>query len=230
MNNLVWYTGAPGSKWSGVANVLQAIKKLNFNISDRNDQRQYQHVGPSKLSTKIFHTGAYFGPGHGLGEQFHELENLATMEVERQIRNEWSDPSHGNLLVKSHFFSESLDYIAHTWPTQPIIMIFRPNDRCEQGWFGAGGWNISYPNYRPYYKDDATMKFRIAEHNEKMLDFCKRKGIQRYNFNAEYLKNTFNWCVDDLEESQREWINNHLVHSQTMNDVEIAIWNQDFFL
>ena len=74
------------------------------------------------------------------------------------------------------------------------------------------------------------MKFLIAEHNEKMLDFCKRKGIQRYNFNAEYLKNTFNWSVDDLEESQREWINNHLVHSQTMNDVEIAIWNQDFFL
>jgi hypothetical protein len=74
------------------------------------------------------------------------------------------------------------------------------------------------------------MKQNIVKHNEKMLDFCKRKDIRLYDFTAEYLKNTFNWGVDDLAESERQWVNNHLVHSQTMNDVQIAIWNQAFFL
>lgn len=225
-NNLVFFTGAPGSKWSGSANVLQSIKSLNFNITDRSPEREYTHTGPTPLARSITHTGVYFGPGHGFGEDFHNIHLLNPMVVEDTIRNEWKDPSYGKLLVKSHFFSHNLDYIAETWPENVIIMILRPNTKCEQGWFGAGGWNISYPDYRPYYKDDDTMKAMIAEHNDKIIDFCNRKGVTIEPLTAEYLKRTFNWSVELIEnESEREWVYKHLIHTEGTNDVTIGIWN-----
>jgi hypothetical protein len=225
-NNLVWFTGAPGSKWSGTANILQSITSFDFNISDRSSEREYTHTGPTTLARSITHTGVYFGPGHGYGEDFHNINLLNPRVVEDTIAKEWTDPSYGRLLVKSHFFSHNLDYIAETWTDNPIIMILRPNIKCEQGWFGAGGWNIAYPNYRPYYKDDDTMKAMIAEHNDKIISFCNRKSIAIQPLTAEYLKRTFDWTIDQVEdEIQREWVHKHLIHTEGTADVSIAIWN-----
>jgi len=224
--NLVWFTGAPGSKWSGAANILQSIKSLDFNTTDRSPEREYTHTGPTTLARSITHTGVYFGPGHGYGENFDSINLLDPNIVEETIANEWTDASCGKLLVKSHFFSHNLDYIADTWTDNSIIMVFRPNHKCEQGWFGAGGWDIRYPNYRPYYKDDDTMKAMIAEHNKLMLDFCDRKNIIPQKFTRNYLKETFNWAVDDIQDPvQREWVDRHIQHTEGTNDVSIAIWN-----
>lgn len=223
---LVFFTGAPGSKWSGSANVLQAIKHLNFNTTDRSPEREYTHTGPTPLARSITHTGVYFGPGHGFGEDFHRINELDPKSVEDTIKKEWTDPSWGKLLVKSHFFTQNLDYIADTWPHNPIIMIQRPNHKCEQGWFGAGGWNIAYPDYRPYYKDDDTMRAMIAEHNARIDDFCARRGVLVEPLTAEYLERTFRWTVDQIEdEAHREWVYKHLIHTEGTKDVTIAIWN-----
>jgi hypothetical protein len=224
--NLVWFTGAPGSKWSGSANILQSIPKLQFNITDRSPDREYHHTGPTELARSIVHTGVYFGPGHGVGEHWGQFSNLEPASVEREILKEWTDPSAGRLLVKSHFLSHHLDHISTTWSNDPIIMILRPNVKCEQGWFGAGGWNISYPNYRPYYKDDDTMKAMIAEHNDKIINFCNTRNIKIEPLTADYLKSTFDWSVDQIEnETQREWVRRLLIHTEGTNDVSIAIWN-----
>ena len=226
MNNLVWFTGAPGSKWSGTANILQAIQQLNFNISDRTPEREYTHTGPTPLARSITHTGVYFGPGHGVGEHWDRLSLLDPASVVREINKEWADSSSGNLLVKSHFLSHHLDFISETFPDDPIIMVFRPNQKCEQGWFGAGGWNISYPNYRPYYKDDDTMKSMIAEHNTLMLDFCKKKNIIPQKFTRDFLKDTFDWTIDEIANpTQRDWVDRHIQHTEGTDDVSIAIWN-----
>jgi hypothetical protein len=107
-------------------------------------------------------------------------------------------------------------------------MILRPNKKCEHGWFGAGGWNISYPNYRPYYKDDDTMKSMIAEHNDKIIDFCSRQNIKIERLTADYLERTFNWTIDHIEnETEKEWVHKHLLHTEGTEDVSIAIWNID---
>jgi hypothetical protein len=226
MNNLIWFTGAPGSKWSGTANILQSIHDLNFNISDRTPEREYTHTGPTTLAKSITHTGVYFGPGHGVGEHWDRLSILDSKSIVREITQEWADASYGNLLVKSHFLSHHLDFISETFPDNPIIMVFRPNHKCEQGWFGAGGWNISYPNYRPYYKDNDTMKSMIAEHNTLMLDFCKKKNIVPQKFTRDFLKDTFNWTVDEIADSvQRDWVDRHIQHTEGTDDVSIAIWN-----
>jgi hypothetical protein len=225
-NRLTWFTGAPGSKWSGTANILQSIQQLNFNTSDRTSEREYTHTGPTPLARSITHTGVYFGPGHGVGEHWDRLSLLDPASIVREINKEWSDNSYGNLLVKSHFLSHHLDFISETFPDDPIIMIFRPDQKCEQGWFGAGGWNILYPNYRPYYKDDDTMKSMIAEHNKLMLNFCKNKNIIPQKFTRNFLKETFNWTTDDIADTaQREWVDRHIQHTEGTDDVSIAIWN-----
>jgi hypothetical protein len=225
-NNIVWFTGAPGSKWSGTANILQAIAHLDFNTTDRNPSREYTHTGPTLLARKIMHTGVYFGPGHGVGEHWDRFNRLDAGAVEREILREWQDTSYGKLLVKSHFLSHHLDHISEIWPNNPIIMIFRPDEKCEQGWFGAGGWSISYPNYRPYYKDDSTMKAMIKEHNSLMLDFCKRKNIKPQKFTRDYLKENLKWSIDDIADStHNEWVDRHIQHTTGTDDVSIAIWN-----
>lgn len=225
-NNLVWFTGAPGSKWSGTANILQSIDSLNFNITDRSPEREYTHTGPTTLARSITHTGVYFGPGHGVGEHWDRLSALDPNSIVREILKEWKDTSQGNLLVKSHFLSHHLDFIVSAFPKNPIIMVFRPNEKCEQGWFGAGGWNIAYPDYQPYYKDDGTMKAMIAEHNRLMLEFCNQKNIVLQKFTRDYLKQTFNWTIDNIEDPiQREWVDKHIQHTEGTADVSIAIWN-----
>lgn len=227
-NRLVWFTGAPGSKWSGSGNILQSIEKLNFNITDRTPEREYTHTGPTPLAVGITHTGVYFGPGHGYGEEFHNINLLDPAIVEADIAKEWTDPSYGKLLVKSHFFSHNLDYIADTWPDNPIIMIIRPDITCEIGWFGAGGWNITYPNYCPYYKDDDTMKKMIAEHNSKMINFCNSRDVKIELLTADYLKSTFNWTLDQIEDdAQRAWVHKHIIHTESTKDVSIAVYNLD---
>ena len=223
---LVWFTGAPGSKWSGSANVLQSIVKLNFNITDRTPEREYKHSGPTPLATGITHTGAYFGPGHGLGETFHELSNSNPAAIEAEIVAQWKDPSYGKLLVKSHFFTHQLDYIADVWPSNTIIMITRPDDACSRGWFGAGGWNISYPDYRPFYKTDSRMKQLISEHNSKIAEFCSKHNLELTKLTSNYLKETFNWSVDNIEDKEHQaWVYKHLVHTEGTDDVRIAIYN-----
>ena len=225
--NLVWFTGAPGSKWSGTANVFQAIGHLNFNTTDRTPEREYRHVGPTTLARSIVHTGVYFGPGHGFGEDWNNFTNLDPAHIEQQVIKEWSDPSWGRLLVKSHFLSHHLDSIANRWPDSPIIMVFRPNDKCSQGWYGAGGWNISYPDYRPFYKDDDTMHQMINEHNVLMRDFCQHHDVKINKFTREWFQEEFNWTVNDLEDqTYREFVDVHLYHTEHTDDVEIAIYNR----
>jgi hypothetical protein len=226
--NLVWFTGAPGSKWSGSANILQAIPQLNFNTSDRSPEREYRHTGPTELARSIVHTGVYFGPGHGVGEHWGQFSNLDPASVEREISLEWTAPAPGRLLVKSHFLSHHLDHVASTWPDHPIVMIFRPNEKCEQGWFGAGGWDISYPDYEPFYKDDARMKAMIREHNALMKDFCAKHGIVEQPLDDVFLKETFGWSVDMIEDPvERAFVDVHLRHTMGTNDVTVAIYNLD---
>jgi hypothetical protein len=224
--NLIWFTGAPGSKWSGSANILQAIPHLNFNITDRNADREYTHPGTTELSKGIMHTGAYFGPGHGLGEQFHLLDTLTVDEVENEIVEKWQT-TQGRILVKSHFFSNQLDYIADTWKDNVIIMILRPDHTCIQGWFGAGGWDIAYPDYRPFYKNGDRMKELIAEHNFNIKQFCNKHSLPFSKLNEQFLKDEFNWDYNSIEDAtQRAWVERHLRHTESQNDVEIAIYNR----
>ena len=68
-------------------------------------------------------------------------------------------------------------------------MVHRPDYLCYEWWMQAGGWSITYPDYK-YYVDDNEMKFKIAEQNRSMLDFAllnKLQWTQHHKHNDTYV-------------------------------------------
>jgi hypothetical protein len=218
--NIVWYTGAPGSKWSSAANVLTSIDSLNFDISDRSSNDSYIHSLDNKLSNGVEHTGAYFGPGNQYGSNFDIIHKFDRSEIESEISKAWPYQPSRNILVKSHNITNNLNYIADTWTDSAIVMIIRPAIKCYNNWKAAGGWNISYPDYKTHYIDDSIMQKKISEHNNDILKFCKDRKIRIYKFNSSFVNEVLSY-----EKSKDDWFKKHLNHILFTNDVEIAIWN-----
>ena len=69
-DKLIFWTGAPGSKWSAASYVLSHTSKINIDISDQTPERCYIH--PKKFGG-IRHVGSYFGPGFEFGHEFHKI-------------------------------------------------------------------------------------------------------------------------------------------------------------
>ena len=154
----VFITGAPGSRWSGIA---QEIKKDgNYNMSDRTSERQYQHHGFSG------HKGAYFGTG---------MEFPAILDT-KNLNLPYGRKSTGTKLHKSHEWSLMLDDITDLYHRSGIILIYRPDDACFSWWQEAGGFNINYPNYS-HYENETKMKENIKKQNDAILKFSHKHNL-----------------------------------------------------
>ena len=141
----ILFTGAPGSKWSSVAeNIYQSP---DIDRSDSTSERTY-------LKDVVKHQGAYFDPG---------------MEFDNG-REHWDRPfsGTGRRIIKSHTFAHQLEELKSLG--HPIVMVYRSHLECYDWWMQAGGFDITYPNYRNYYKDSDTMwqrsrdRTRISKH------------------------------------------------------------------
>ena len=66
-SKLVFFTGAPGSKWSAVAHLMAQSRKYKFDTGDYAPDREYGHNVDPDLIT---HKGSYFGPGFPFGNKF----------------------------------------------------------------------------------------------------------------------------------------------------------------
>lgn len=169
--NKILFTGAPGSKWSGIAQMLESHPF--FNTTDRTPERTYTHHQYSG------HIGAYFGTGMEF--------RAATDDIELA----YADPDAGIMLAKSH------EWLTNTVPGYPeyfcekhdawIMMVYRPNDICMEWWQQAGGFTISYPNY-DYYMDNAKMAYCIRQQNEAMLSFAHDHDLQWSSFTHEWVR------------------------------------------
>lgn len=151
----IFVTGAPGSKWSSVAKNIYHSPDI-----DRSDSRtdwQYTHQ-------QVSHEGAYFDPGMELSIP-QDLSGLNRTELEQIFDQPFDPDTVGCRIIKSHVFALNIDYLRQTFPDAPLVLVHRDNDACLSWWTQAGGFDIGYPNYRPYYQDFATMANRIAEQN-----------------------------------------------------------------
>ena len=77
MTNKVDYTflvGAPGSRWSGVSQII--TENYDYNTEDETSWRLYKH------GDFTGHKGAYFGPSMELGQNFHRLESTYGNDVD----------------------------------------------------------------------------------------------------------------------------------------------------
>ena len=144
--NHIYFTGVPGSRWSGIAQIIETIPGMN--TSDRTPAREYTH------HSYTGHKGAYFG-------RSMEFEALADSDYVDQA---WTDPR-GCKLVKSHDWAYKLDYIKQHCDNDWIMLVYRPDLSSYAWWHEAGGFQIKYPCYDAYV-DSQGMLSEITAQNK----------------------------------------------------------------
>lgn len=174
--NRLFFTGVPGSRWSGIAQTIEQIP--GFNLSDRTPEREFSHSGFTG------HKGAYFGRGM-------EFEPYLDPTY---IDSAWTEPK-GCKLVKSHDWASKLYSIKEVYPDDWVMLVYRPDMSSYAWWHQAGGFNIQYPDYSAY-KNSATMLGKITEQNEAILKFaCDMKLTWSY-FTSDWVEQNFDHRVE----------------------------------
>jgi len=156
----IFVTGAPGSKWSSV------VKNIYYSPDiDRSDSR------PERTYRDDLHLGAYWDPGMEFGQFFHRLNEHDHYQCETEFDAPFTGS--GVRIIKSHYFSQHIDYIKQTWPDSPIVLAYRPDDACLGWWVKCGGFDIAYPNYT-HYKSFDNMALRIQQQNAGIVSAALR--------------------------------------------------------
>ena len=157
----VFVAGAPGSKWSSV--VKNIYYSPDVDRSDYSEDRTYWHDAPGTM--ELMHMGAYFDPGMEF-DLPADISELSKVELERRFDEPFSGT--GVRIIKSHIFTHNIDFLRHTWPDCPIVLVHRGDDACLGWWVKCGHFNITYPLYNNYYKDLRHMAVEIKRQNTDM--------------------------------------------------------------
>ena len=172
----IFFTGAPGSRWSGIAQTLEQMPGMN--TTDRTEERTYTHHSYNG------HLGAYFGK---------EMEFNADPKI---IETAYEDPEAGCMLIKSHQWCDWVGRIRILYPDVWVILVYRPDLACHTWWHEAGGFQIDYPNYSEY-KNSANMLYAIQEINSKLLGIGLTHGSKWEHFTPTWIEENFG-CTDNL--------------------------------
>jgi hypothetical protein len=159
----IFVAGAPGSKWSSV--VKNIYRSPSIDQSDYNDSRTYYHDASGKLD--LMHLGAYYDPGMEFGKYLHRMPMYTKEQLEQDFDEAFT--GEGIRIIKSHVFSNHIDYIKETWPDCPIILVHRPDDACLGWWVKCGHFDITYPDYSGYYQNLKVMAEKIKEQNKGII-------------------------------------------------------------
>jgi len=159
----IFYTGVPGSRWSGIAQEIKNNK--GYNTTDRNDRRVYKHGDFSGHCDAYFGTGMEFPANPAVGGlDKHNLDAPYAQNV-------------GCKLLMSHEWPYYFNEIQARYPDAWIQLVYRPDWASFLWWKQAGGFNITYPNY-DWYETDYLMTKRIEEQNQLILDFGRKHSVQ----------------------------------------------------
>ncbi len=171
----IFFTGVPGSRWSGIAQTLE--KMSGMNTSDRTPEREYIHHRYNG------HRGAYFGP---------EMEFDVILDSD-YIDQAWSTPG-GCKLIKSHEWSYYLGNIRKLFPDDLIMMVYRPDMVSYAWWHEVGGFQIKYPNYSAY-KNSGYMFNEIMKQNSAILEFGMQHKCKWEYFTSDWIEEKFDQKV-----------------------------------
>jgi hypothetical protein len=176
MNDYIFVVGAPGSRWSGVVKSIYYSESINR--SDYSQERLYHNL----MSNKVMHLGSYFDPGMEFGDGLDNFNSLSKTDLIEMFDSAFTEDT-GTKIIKSHKLAEHIGHLALLFDC-PIVMVYRTNEDCFKWWKEAGGWDITYPNYR-WYKDDLVMKHQIAVQNKAIQDFKERNNLYTVSNNIE---------------------------------------------
>jgi hypothetical protein len=163
----IFVAGAPGSKWSSVVKNIYYSPSVDH--SDYSDARTYYHDASGQR--ELMHLGAYFDPGmeSALPE---DINNHSREDLEAVFDKEFSGT--GVRIIKSHIFSNHIDYIKQTWPDCPVVLVHRDDDACLGWWVKCGHFDITYPRYDSYYKNLRTMAGIIKQQNTGIVNALRK--------------------------------------------------------
>ena len=180
MKNWIFFTGAPGCKWSGVSRVFRD-NLPNVDNSDMTPDKKYE--------SNIFsgHVGNYYGPGESYSNFLkHRLGSID--EWKNVISKSFNGPDDSIKLILSHHFAYYIKEIREQFPESKIVLCYRSDEECFKWWHEAGGWNITYPKY-DWYVNDERMRKCIKEQNQEILKHGKFSApdinLFRREFNAD---------------------------------------------
>ena len=204
----IFVAGAPGSKWSSV--VKNIYYSASIDRSDYLDARTYYHDASGKR--ELMHLGAYFDPGmeSDLPEQ---IDNYSKEYLEAIFDKEFDGT--GVRIIKSHIFSNHIDFIRKTWSDCPVVLVHRDDDACLGWWVKCGHFDITYPLYNKYYVNLKRMAGIIKQQNTGITDAMwnyKHHGSTQVSTNLE-LCNALNIA----------WPDNNYRQNYTNNDIKVTV-------
>mgnify|MGYP003116844972 FL=1 len=179
----IFVVGAPGSRWSGVAKSIYYSDQIDQ--SDDTPERTYFNPNSPAKAKQLMHRGAYFDPGMEFGNELEDFDSLSKEDLEKIF----DAPFQGSdkiRIIKSHVLCYHVEKLSKMFG-DPIVLVYRHDEDCFNWWKQAGGWDITYPNYK-WYKDDATMKQQIALQNQAVRKFVYENKLYSLNNNNQLQK------------------------------------------
>ena len=206
----IFVAGAPGSKWSSV--VKNIYYSHDIDRSDYSDARTYYHDAGDTGVKDLMHMGAYFDPGME-SDLPEDINNHSREDLEAIFDKEFNGT--GIRIIKSHIFSNHIDFIRKTWPESPVVLVHRDNDACLGWWVKCGHFDITYPLYAEYYKNLRTMASIIRQQNQGITDAMwnyKHKGLKEVNTNLQ--------LCDALNIA---WPDSNYTQNYTNNNIKVTV-------
>ena len=161
----IFVAGAPGSKWSSV--VKNIYYSPDIDRSHYRDEWTYYHDASGKM--ELMHLGAYFDPGM-VSPLPEDLTSLNRQQLEAIFDQPFEfKESKGTRIIKSHVFSNHIDYLRKLFPEVPIVIVHRNDDSCLGWWVKCGHFDITYPDYHEYFRDFKNMARIIKSQNKDIL-------------------------------------------------------------
>ena len=161
----IFVAGAPGSKWSSV--VKNIYYSPSIDRSDYRDEWTYYHDASGTL--ELMHLGAYFDPGMA-SPLPEDLTTLSRPQLEEIFAEPFQfKESQDTRIIKSHVFSNHIDYLREQFPEVPIVIVHRNDDSCLGWWVKCGHFDITYPDYHEYFQDLKHMAQIIRSQNKDIL-------------------------------------------------------------
>ena len=161
----IFVAGAPGSKWSSV--VKNIYYSPDIDRSDYRDEWTYYHDASG--TRELMHLGAYFDPGM-ISPLPEDLTTLSRPQLEEIFAEPFQfKESKSVRIIKSHVFSNHLEYLRELFPKVPIVIVHRNDDACLGWWVKCGHFDITYPDYHEYFRDLKTMAGIIKSQNKDIL-------------------------------------------------------------
>lgn len=212
--NYIFFTGAPGSKWSSV--VKNIYWSNSIDQSDYSQNRLYWHDADTPGTAQLMHLGAYWDPGMEFGNQWQRFNEFDKQQLEREFDLPFKDKqSKLKRIVKSHVFAHHLDRLANYWKDSPIVLVYRNNIECYQWWKLCGEFSITYPLYNDYYIDLSHMWHEISQQNSDIMNF-----VYQYRDKIHRVENNEQLCDQLSIDTPKDFVN----HNYKQKDIQVYVY------